>query len=178
MLSSENSHPGARAFGSTPLSNPAPTSICGQEGQGHKYALPVSAWDTFPRSHPSCSLSPALPEACAAGGRGSDCLGPLSTPHRVSNERAGSHLVLGYSFSQWLPSSPWVLFPLGEPSWVKEMGQFWSYEDQCNILNISPVDLETEACKINFVCHKVRSLPFKIPCMTTKSQCWSILIQD
>lgn len=56
--------------------------------------------------------------------------------------------------------------------------QFTELEDQCNLFNISSVDLETEACKIKFVHLKVRSLTFKIPCMTTKSQCWSILIQD
>lgn len=157
------------------------TKICPSslrpETCSHTAILPAGLW---------CILGPAMSEACAAGGHGSGCWGPLSTPHRVSKEGAGSHLVLGHSFSPLIVAViPLGTFPSGRTRLSKRNGailvlwdQFTELEDQCNLFNISSVDLETEACKIKFVHLKVRSLPFKIPCMTTKSQCWSILIQD
>lgn len=63
MLWSENSDPGATAFASTPLSGPLPMSMCGQEGQGQKYALPVSGLrhaPTQPSFLQACDASLAL----------------------------------------------------------------------------------------------------------------------
>lgn len=117
------------------------------------------------------------PEPCAA--RSLYCrrawvwlLGSSLNAHKVSKERAGSQLVLGYSSSQLVALIPLGTFPCGRTKLRKRneailvlWDLFTELEDQCNILNTSPVDLETEACKINFACHKVRSLPYKIPCI-------------
>lgn len=59
---------------------------------------------------------------------------------------------------------PWDLFP--------------ELKDWCNLLYMRLVGLETHDCQINLVYGKVSSLPLKVPCMTVKSQLWSILIQD
>lgn len=80
---------------------------------------------------------------------------------------------------------PTGIYPPGKTELSKRNGAilvlwdlFIELKDWCNLVNMGLVGLDTHDCQINLVYSKVCSPPFKIPCMTMKSQHWSILIQD